>query len=571
MIRVLNHYFNRFFFKRVVTIFFLLFTTLKIYSQNNVEKLFSERKYKEVIKILNKKEEIKELNLRDYFLLAKSYARIRSFSNGYTLANKMIALSVEKKDTLNLLKAYNIKAENIVDLNNVLEGVFFCDSIIPQFRKKDSIELQKLCFKCGILYYYNKEHKKAYESYNKIKKKEYKKLKLFTHNYALILMGLEKWDEALLYQKKALKDAPANKKGDTFSNIGLALVKQERWKEAEIYLDSAKLFFSADTTSTFGNYKILHENYLLLYKGQKKVDKAIKSLEQIRILDKDIFRENLNEEVEAIKNSDKRERILKKRVTTVDNKLATSEKQKLWGAVILLSIIVTLLTMLFLYTYKNIKTKHENVLTEQKLLRSQMTPHFIFNSLSVLQGMILNKEDKKAVRYLSTFSKLLRLILECSREKLVTLEEELAAIQNYVDLQNLGAKKNFKYTVNLSQNVQNNSFLVPPMLIQPFVENTIIHGFKEAILNPKITIEMDFIDKKLICLIKDNGIGVNKTKVKTSSNKKSLATKITLERLKIISREFKVDSNLEIKDRSLFNEEGTQVKLTLPYKIEEDD
>ena len=237
----------------------------------------------------------------------------------------------------------------------------------------------------------------------------------------------------------------------------------------------------------------------------------------------------------------------------------------------MLLLTVTLLSALFIFKYRNIKTAHEHIQTEQRLLRSQMTPHFIFNSLSVLQGMILNKEDKKAIIYLSKFSKLLRLILENSREKLVPLKQELKALQNYIDLQNMRGQNGFNYSLIVDEKLNDVNVLVPPMLMQPFVENAIEHGFKNNMENAEISLKISLENNKLVCLIKDNGLGINATKQNTNSKKKSLSTQITAERLKIISKELKVETGVIIEDRSIYKEQGTLVTLTLPYKIETED
>ncbi|WP_282087493.1 tetratricopeptide repeat-containing sensor histidine kinase [Aquimarina algiphila] len=539
----------------------------------DVEQFFKERDYDKVINILGKKEVDSKLSMREYYLLARSYARIGQYSNGYTLAIQMYEKSSAKKDTANLVIAYNLRVENLTDMSKVKEGVRLCDEAGTVFRVQDSIELQKLCFKCGVLYYYDKDYDKAYDTYNKITKKEYRKLPVFTGNYGLVLMGLKKWDEAIVNFKNALKYKYESKDvkeiNITLSNIGLAYIKQKKWKEAKVFLDSAHRSFTLE--SQIRGHKTLNENYFLLYKGQKKIDTALEYLERINDWNEEIFREKINEKIYSLENSNKREHILKKKVKVIDDELITSQKQKLWGAVILLFIILVLLSIVFIFAYNRIRTAHENILTEQKLLRSQMTPHFIFNSLSVLQGMILNNEEKKAVLYLSKFSKLLRLILESSREKLVYIQEELEALQNYMDLQNMGSKNSFKYTLQLDDNIQEIGLLIPPMLIQPFVENAIIHGFKNNVEDPEISIEISFKENKLVCLIKDNGVGIDNGEKIPLSDKKSLATKITSERLKIISKKFKVPSGVFIQNRSVFNEKGTQVTLTLPYKIDQND
>jgi sensor histidine kinase YesM len=195
-----------------------------------------------------------------------------------------------------------------------------------------------------------------------------------------------------------------------------------------------------------------------------------------------------------------------------------------------------------------------------------MNPHFIFNSLSVVQGMILHKEDKKAVSYLAKFSRLLRLILESSREKIVPLSKELEAIKNYTNLQNMSRKLQFKYILELDPAVDIENFMLPPMLIQPFVENAIEHGFKKDVPNPEITINITQENNQLVCEIIDNGIGIDATKEHSKLHNKSLATTITSERLKLLSKNKNAPSEITIEDRSKHNEKGTRVTLKIPFK-----
>ena len=224
------------------------------------------------------------------------------------------------------------------------------------------------------------------------------------------------------------------------------------------------------------------------------------------------------------------------------------------------------MAIIFFLKLRNEKSKTQNIVIEQKLLRSQMTPHFIFNSLSVLQGMILNKEEKKSVSYLSKFSKLLRITLENSRDKTVSLCQEFTAIENYLALQNL-ENESYTYTVLVDDTIDRPLFKIPPMLIQPFIENAIEHGFRDQKENRKIDVHLKYLDKKLICTITDNGIGIDTQKEYKNQNKKSLSTIITSERLKILSKDFKMKGSVTIEDRKKYNEQGTVVTLIIPHKI----
>jgi LytS/YehU family sensor histidine kinase len=197
-----------------------------------------------------------------------------------------------------------------------------------------------------------------------------------------------------------------------------------------------------------------------------------------------------------------------------------------------------------------------------------MTPHFIFNSLSVLQGMILNKEEGASVSYLSKFSKLLRTILENSRHKTVLLSAELEAIEIYMALQNLESNPLYNYQLLNKVGEKDAVLKVPPMLIQPFIENAMEHAFVGQKENREISVEITFINNQLKCTISDNGIGIIASIPTKDKNKDSLATVITSERLAILSKDFKVKGSISIKDRKLIGEKGTLVTIIIPYKIE---
>ncbi|MDY7395860.1 histidine kinase [Aureibaculum sp. 2210JD6-5] len=532
-----------------------------------MNELFEERKFQEIVDILSAEEEERQLSFDEYFYLTKSYGRVGKYSNGLIYANKMVELSNEAKDTAKLVRSVNLVAENLIDLNDIKRGIAYCEKVEPLFRKQDSLEFQKLCFKWGMLYYHDEQFEKAYKTYNKITHKDFRKLSLFTNNYALTLMGMKKWNESLEYLKKSIQIDHHNGKNISInlSNMGSVYMNLKQWKQAEIHLDSAVK--SLTQNSSLSAKKSLYENYFDLFRQQNKLGEAREVLEHIAKIDKQIFGQKVNEKIHALETASNRESNLTQKVKIIDNQLEVSQRQMLWGTIISLLLIIGLLTALFFFKYRHIKAAHENIIIEQKLLRSQMTPHFIFNSLSVLQGMILNKEDKKAVSYLSKFSKLLRLILENSREKLVPLQDELNAVKHYVDLQNMRNKHQFKYRLTFNDEISSEQILIPPMLIQPFVENAIEHGFKKDFENAEIDVNIHFKNNKLTCIITDNGVGINEDKIKTNDNKKSLATKITTERLKIISKEFKVESDVTVQNRKVFNEKGTLVTLILPYKI----
>jgi len=261
---------------------------------------------------------------------------------------------------------------------------------------------------------------------------------------------------------------------------------------------------------------------------------------------------------------------LTKAVESTSQDLVKSKQNYLLAIIGFLLVSILLGSVIFYLKFRNIRSKNENIVMEQKLLRSQMTPHFIFNSLSVLQGMILNKEDKMSLSYLSKFSRLLRITLENSRDKLVPLRQELLAIENYLALLNLETNNPYEYSIEVAEHIDQNRFIIPPMLIQPFIENAIEHAFEDAKGQRKIDVHISYINNELVCCITDNGIGVDAHKATSKSGKKSLATAITADRLKLLSKSIEAKGAIIIEDRSIFGDKGTKVTLILPYKTNDE-
>ncbi|WP_163410719.1 sensor histidine kinase [Flavobacterium ajazii] len=178
---------------------------------------------------------------------------------------------------------------------------------------------------------------------------------------------------------------------------------------------------------------------------------------------------------------------------------------------------------------------------ERRLLRSQMDPHFIFNALGNIQSMILQKDTIPAVSYLNKFAKLTRQVLEQSRKETISLEEEINTLKNYIELQQLRLNNGFDYVIECDENIETD-ILIPPLLIQPFIENAVEHGLKPQENNVRGLIEIYFTEdetgQNLTCTIKDNGIGLAASrKLKINDTHQSLSTTITDERLAKMQKE----------------------------------
>jgi len=237
---------------------------------------------------------------------------------------------------------------------------------------------------------------------------------------------------------------------------------------------------------------------------------------------------------------------------------------------LILSIsVIILITTLFTMVYRQhrLKSMNQNFALEQKLLRAQLNPHFIFNALGAIQHYMCNKSPHDAARYLSKFSKLMRSILESSRTSQTTLSTELETMKYYLDLQSLRFNKPFHYTFDIDPKLDPDLIQIPSLIIQPLLENAIEHG-----LRPKqggwINIEIKQVMDHIVIAVEDNGVGLeNSQKIKHSKNtKQSLGNTITFERLSLINRKSKNKIVFKMENRSKIETGicGTRASLEIP-------
>jgi ligand-binding sensor domain-containing protein/two-component sensor histidine kinase len=205
---------------------------------------------------------------------------------------------------------------------------------------------------------------------------------------------------------------------------------------------------------------------------------------------------------------------------------------------------------------------------EQKALLAQMNPHFIFNSLNSIQSFLLFNENELAERYLIKLSQLIRMTLTNSRESEITVQQEIDVLTKYLELEKMRFKDRFEFEIDIALSKEELNLFVPPMLIQPFIENSIIHGFKQ--LNQGGLIQLSFKsiqEGKLVVEVMDNGLGylTNKNHQKDSTHK-SYGTQITSERLSLFKEKY--DSEFDFSIQAIQDSEqqvkGTKVTISIP-------
>jgi len=244
-------------------------------------------------------------------------------------------------------------------------------------------------------------------------------------------------------------------------------------------------------------------------------------------------------------------------------------KQKTFISVILLVVLLIGVLLFLAIRQSQLKTKYNNLKHQQKLLRTQMNPHFIFNALSAIQVYILENDMERSSRFLADFAKLMRQVLRNSNYDYITLREEIDTLNYYIELQRLRFANPFHYNVEIDAGITPENMMIPPMLAQPFLENAIEHGLRPLVGEGTITLRFKKKGQNMVVEVEDNGIGIDQTVKNKDNSHESMALKITLERLDIIKKDTGKPVFFEIIDRHFIdpNESGTRVRIEFPIKL----
>lgn len=227
----------------------------------------------------------------------------------------------------------------------------------------------------------------------------------------------------------------------------------------------------------------------------------------------------------------------------------------------------------FLKFWADEEQRHYKQVTELELrtLQLQMNPHFVFNALNAVQSFILTRDSISANNYLSKFANLIRLFLDSSRSKYITLSDEIKLLSLYVEMEKLRFDNKFDYYFSISPEV--NQFVdIPTMILQPFIENAINHGLRYKETKGNLYVNFYYQDKFLVCKIADDGVGRERAKQIQSKSRKgyqSQGLKITEERLRTFNMIADTDIHFSIADRvTPSNDEeidvGTLVEIKFP-------
>ena len=395
------------------------------------------------------------------------------------------------------------------------------------------------------------------------------------YGMAHVLAHEEKAAEALEILEAILPKARSMRDPELLANVyvqlGWVLSRLKRYDEARGYLlNGLRISEELNLPSNMDSAnRYLHDIEMALGNYQAAIEFYKASVAARRMISNDLNRRYVYEMIsksEVDKRKDQIE-ILSKENEIVKLRLRRNRTTLLVGALML--VLITLI-LYILYRQYQLNSEKKVLTLEQAMLRSQMNPHFLFNSLNSIKLYIINNEQKNAVHYLNKFSKLVRKILEASSLKEIPLAEELETVELYMNIENIRFNNEIDFAVEMDPEINPSLVKIPSLILQPFLENAIWHGLSSKEGEKRIRILIRQENSGYITLvIRDNGIGraeADKLKQRRVLKRKSVGIDITRERLANFSRDYQYNYTIEIRD--LFDADGksagTEVILKIP-------
>ncbi len=466
------------------------------------------------------------------------------------------------------------------DLSKALEDQYKALKIYEEIGAKPDVA--NLYNNIGVIYRKQNDYAKALEYHTKalkIREEIGDKAAIASslNNIGVIYQEQSNFPNALEHYNKALKifEEIGDKKNiaNLLINIGNNYFKQKKYPEALIFQNQSLI--PAKEIGYLEGIKEAEKSLSEIYEQLNDNGNALTHYKKYITVRDSVFNETKSRQIAEMRtkyevNQKEKEIAL----LTNEKKLKETKYYSIILSILFISILLFALYNRYHVKQKLIAEKQKLIIEkqlieiEQRALLLQMNPHFIFNSLSSIGSLIYENKPQVAVKYLTKFSRLMRLILEYSLESAIPLAKEIELLKCYVELEQFRFEDKFDFTVFVDPEIKNN-ITIPPMLIQPHIENAILHGLNTKSGKGNLELKITSVNNNIICEIRDDGIGREKAmQQQNETNHKSMATDITNKRLEIINQNNSNPIQLTIED--LKNAEGsalgTSVKLTIPFQ-----
>lgn len=540
--------------------------------------------------ILNNPSEVSELKTSKRSILFKMgnlQRALGEYSNAVDNYEKSLALSVNSNDKLLEAHVLNSLGGLYYEIGEYDQGIEYCKDALLIYENNFPEKKSDICLlyaNIGNFKIVKQDYTQAVDYLNKalalnkeIDNEYYNSLILSGLGYAnLYLENVEASEE---YFKKGIESAVIAKNTASevanLASLGDLWIQRNNLTKAEYYIYQANRKLN-DVGEIHVKKEVL-ESLVKLHKAKKEYKKAFEYQEVFVNMKDSIFSMSLKNKLAQaslnIDNIKKEKAILELKV---ENERKVFQLRRTRYIILFSSILfIMILIVLFFFIQRNrYKNKIKLNVLENKMIRLQLKPHFIFNVLSSIQNFMTKNDSMKASAYLSKFARLIRNVLNASRTSFTPLSHEIKMLGYYLELQQLRFDNSFDFSFKLG-NVKNPDYIfIPPLIVQPLIENAVEHGLKNIDYQGVLTVSFELLnDQQLKVVIEDNGVGLNSegtNNQELKSVKKSVSLKIIKQQIELFnSRKEGGEYNIFFANGN--NKKGTKVELIIPFNNKTDE
>jgi Tfp pilus assembly protein PilF len=548
-----------------------------------------------------------------FFVLGEAFYAKSDYTRARRNYTQSVKLFLKTNDEGRLATAYNnLGLSYYLQANYDSAMIAFENSLRYETKLNNREGIAKSYQNMGLVLYQMDENDKAF-SYMERALHEYEKIHALSriaevaNNLAIAYIDKQDYDKAYFYYIKALKsfenDGDIINQANVLANLGSLYYYKHDFIRAMEFLNRALDIFKAEdepvgqihVRSRMGDVymadgemdKALGE-FLICEQMNKSIEIRDVRINNLKSLTEAYRKMHLFEDAlrtsdqyhalqDSVYNQEKYHAIMDVEQKYETHK-TTAELYKIkarekWYLTLFIGSLVVLLLLIGLVILwrRNIRVKERQrlMLLEQRVLRTQMNPHFLFNALSTIQYYVLENQMVEAIDYLGDFSKLIRMVLQSSQEEYVTIETERAILEYYLSLQVRRFENKFSYIIHVDDEIKADKVLIPPMLAQPFIENLIEMSKLASVNDGQLWISFSLEGHKLVYRVQDNGL----YKINTTNNRMmdhvSMTLMMTRERIKLINEgDPKQPIVLSVIDLSKSGKSGNLIEFSIPlHKI----
>ncbi len=466
----------------------------------------------------------------EYFRIAwTAYSRQGEYGESLALSNTLESLLGDDSSPRKKSLLYFIREDAYRQQDSFEQAIYYNNLYVEQLELlRDTQRIaQAIIHQALYSYYHYQDVERTFAILDRLVEREHLYSsytnRLIHGEYGVYLFYEGDYKGALASYKRGLAELQKTKGeanngvflAEAYSNIAETYIQLGDFERAQMYLDSV-YDLGLNSISEDVRKNTLRYQLELVYRDGQGLEPIMKALDSILWYQDQQFLQRNQSELKALKLANEKEKTLLERNKEEELK---NLRLRLSQTLSLVVFIIIIWIGYLLYRQRKLRFEKQELQLQQRLLRTQMNPHFTFNTLYAIQTLI-KKDPQKAITYQLKFSRLLRLVLENSTANFVQLDDELVAVEQYLELQLLRFPGKFQYEILLEDIARDSLIFIPPMLMQPMIENCIEHGFAGIDYTGVITIRLSTHKNGLLfCSIEDNGLGVQTEKYRLSQAK----------------------------------------------------